>query len=85
MRFEPAPSTRATRWVYGGLALVYFTVCGMIIYFRVVPFRRVVNRFQEQGTELPAWFDLVFSGGILLVLALLAWRGVAMLLKAIRG
>ena len=81
---EEADPTPLTRWIYGGLAAIYFAVCGMLLYFRLVSYQRVVSRFDTSGTELPGWFNLVFTVGVGLVLALLAWRGIAMLRKALR-
>jgi hypothetical protein len=81
---EPQPNSQAVRWVNAGLAAVYFFVCGMLIYFRLGPFQRVAKRFQEQGADFPAWFDLVFSVGVGLVTLLLLWRGVVTLRRALR-
>lgn len=83
MKFEDSRPTSLVRWIYGGLAAIYFAVCGMLLYFRLVSYQRVVSRFDVSGTELPAWFNMVFTAGIGLVLGLLAWRGIAMLRKAL--
>jgi hypothetical protein len=85
MKFEDSQPTALTRWIYSGLAAIYFTVCGMLLYFRFVSFQRVVDRFDASGTALPGWFNLVFTVGVGLVLVLLAWRGIAMLRKALHG
>ena len=85
MKVEDSQSTTLTRWIYGGLAAIYFAVSGMLLYFRFVPYQRVVDRFDASGTALPGWFNLVFTAGVGLVLVLLVWRGIAMLRKALHG
>jgi hypothetical protein len=69
--------------VNGVLAVLYFTLCGMLVYLRLGPFQRVVGKFQEQGTELPPWFNLVFTAGVVLIGAFLVWRGLAALRSAL--
>ena len=79
------PQSLTVRWINGGLAAVYFVVCGMLLYFRLGPFQQVVDRFKAQDTELPPWFDLVFTAGTALVVLLLLWRGLATLRQALKG
>lgn len=83
VRFD-TPQSRTVRWVNGVLAAIYFFVCGMLLYFRLGPFQQVVNRFEDQDTALPSWFEWVFSLGTVLVMLLLLWRGVTTLRRALR-
>lgn len=79
----PAPGS--IRLVNGVLAALYFFVCGMLIFFRLGPFRRVVARFQEQEAPLPGWFVPVFTWGIAAIAVYVFWRGIRALSAALRG
>jgi hypothetical protein len=65
--------------VGAGLALVYFLLAGMIVYFRWVPFARVLDRMRREGTELPAAYAWIATLGVSAVAALLVWRGIRIL------
>lgn len=84
----PTPSRKrpaSQRWADLVLAVLYFAVCGMVIYFRLVPFRRVVERFDREGVAFPAWFHPVFTVGTAVVVLFLLWRGVRILRRALRS
>lgn len=77
------PSPRSVRAVNGVLAALYFFVCGMLVFFRLGPFRRVVARFQEQETPLPGWFVPLFTWGIVIIAVYIFWRGIRALKAAL--
>jgi len=70
--------------MYAFMAALYAFVLGLLLYFRFVPYRRVMNRLAEEGVEMPAWFSSVFSVGLLVVAAFLLYRGIISLRKALR-
>lgn len=83
----PTPSGKppaSQRWSNVVLAALYFTVCAMVLYFRFVPFRRVVERFDREGVAFPAWFHPVFTAGTAVVVLFLLWRGILTLRRALR-
>lgn len=73
---------RAYRVLSGVMAGLYFVVVGMLLYFRLGPFQRVLDRFEAEGSEIPAWFPLVFNLGAGLIGLFLGFRGVLALRKA---
>jgi len=77
-----APASQ--RWANAVLAALYFTVCGMVLYFRFVPYRRVTQRFDQEGVAFPAWFHPVFTAGTAVVVLFLVWRGIRTLRRALR-
>ena len=80
MKFRQSePSTGSIRMVNGVLAVLYFMICGMLIYFRLGPFQRVLLNFEDKGVVLPEWFNLAFTGGIVLVGLFLVFRGMVAL------
>ena len=80
MKFRRSePNTGSIRLVNGAMAVLYFLICGMLIYFRFGPFHRVLANFEENGVAFPAWFNLVFTGGIVMVGLFLAFRGMVAL------
>lgn len=86
MRIEkPGPNPRSVRLVHGAIAALYFVVAGMLVYFRLGPFERLIRRFETAETPLPAWFVPVFSGGIALVGLFLIFRGVTFLRKSLQS
>ena len=81
----PVQSRQSLRWINGIMAAMYFLVLGMLVYFRLGPFRRVMIRMQNDGVEVLPWFPVVFTLGIGVVGVFLAWRGAMALKRALRG
>ena len=83
MQIKRSESARSLRWVHGIMAGMYFLVLGMLLYFRLGPFRRVMARLEADGVEVPLWFSLVFTAGVALVGLFLLWRGLVSLRRAL--
>ena len=49
MLIKRSESTPSLRWVHGIMAVMYFLVLGMLLYFRLGPFRRVMARLEADG------------------------------------
>ena len=79
--YRAGPDAQAIRAVNGVLAALYFVVAGMLVYFRLGPFERLISRFEVSETPLPAWFVPVFTGGIAVVGLFLILRGLGYLRK----
>jgi hypothetical protein len=68
------PAARASNAV---LALLYFLLAGMVLYFRFGPFARVIDRFRGEGARIPSayvWGGTVVLGGVALFLVWRGWR-----------
>lgn len=76
------PPDRTTRLVNLVVGLLYLVVAGMVVFFRLVSFARVEERLKAQGAEFPAWFDLLFTVGPLLVAVFLVVKGVGFLRRS---
>ena len=57
------------------LGLLYLIIAGLIVYFRLGPVQRVMDRLVRDGVEPPAWFPVVFTVGPILIGAFLIFQG----------
>ena len=71
-RPEPDPTTarRASTLV----AVLYLLAAGLVVYFRVGPFHRVVARAGAEGADIPGWVRWAMSAGTLLLAGVFVWR-----------
>ena len=83
MQIKRTESARSLRWIHGVMAGMYFLVLGMLLYFRLGPFRRVMARLETDGVDAPIWFSFVFTAGVGLVGLFLLWRALASLRRAL--
>jgi hypothetical protein len=71
---NPGPAARVSNAV---LALLYFLLAGMVLYFRFGPFARVIDRFRGEGAQVPSlyvWGGTAVLGGVALFLVWRGWR-----------
>lgn len=83
LRIE-GPDQEPSRFLNGVLAVLNFSLTGMLVYFRLWPMARVFERFQERGTPLPPWLTLGLTLGTFAVAAFLGIRGIKYLRVALR-
>ena len=65
------------------LALLYLATAGLIVYFRLGPVQRVMERLERDGAHIPDWFPLVFTVGPILIGAFLIFQGWRYLRRAL--
>ncbi|NNF05513.1 MAG: hypothetical protein HKN21_02015 [Candidatus Eisenbacteria bacterium] len=81
VEFRDRPPSFAERFLVLGMGFLYFLLAGMLIYLRVGPVRRVLDRMVERGAEVPTWLPLSFTVGIGILVIFLCVRGLHALRK----
>ncbi len=77
------PDPQSVGWFNLVLALLDFVIAGLVLYFRLGPVQRVLDRLVRDGVRVPAWLPLVFTAGTVVAVAWLAARGVQAVRRAL--
>jgi hypothetical protein len=82
---RPPPDPRTVTWFNLVMAVLYFLIAGLVVYFRLGPVERVLARLVRDGVQVPGWLPATLTLGAGVVAAYLAVQGVRSVRRALAG
>lgn len=69
-------------WLNLVMAVLYLLIAALVVYFRAVPVRKVLDRLVRDGAAVPGWLPAVLTLGAVAVAGYLLVQGLRALRRA---